>query len=280
MRSVLDYYQIRLRKMYRNLLVFILFLCLAACSSAQRPVVIKKSQPLPQDDKVPMGEQGGHKKIGQPYRIAGQWYYPKDEPHYDEIGHASWYGPQFHGKKTANGEIFNMNALTAAHKTLALPSFARVTNLDNGRSIIVRVNDRGPYVGNRLIDLSRRAAQMLGFADKGVTQVRIQAVDEYGRVQAPVRKQVAKNDLKVRVGDTAHYVQMGAYSDKNNANKEVEKAKRSGVTAFINRVVIAGRDVFRVRAGPFKEREIADRVLRNIVNRGFFDARVLSEVVK
>ncbi len=105
-------------------------------------------------------------KVGQPYQIDGTWYYPAEDWTYDETGIASWYGEQFHGKYTANGEIFDLNALTAAHRTLPMPSVVQVTNLDNGRSIELRVNDRGPYARGRIIDLSRRAAQLLGFEGK------------------------------------------------------------------------------------------------------------------
>lgn len=113
-------------------------------------------------------------KVGNPYQINGVWYYPKEDPNYDETGIASWYGDQFHAKTTANGEIFDMNEVTAAHPTLPLPSLVRVTNLDNGRSIVVRVNDRGPYVNGRIIDLSRRSAQLLGYEQQGTARVRVQ----------------------------------------------------------------------------------------------------------
>jgi rare lipoprotein A len=113
-------------------------------------------------------------KVGQPYQIAGVWYYPKEDPFYDETGIASWYGSDFHGKNTANGEIYDMNALTAAHRTLPLPVIVRVTNLENGRSLLVRVNDRGPYARGRIIDLSRRSAQLLGVHDRGTARVRVQ----------------------------------------------------------------------------------------------------------
>lgn len=117
-------------------------------------------------------------KLGKPYKVNGIWYFPKEDYKYDEIGIASWYGPDFHQKKTANGEIFDMNLVSAAHKTLPLPSVVRVTNLSNGRSLIVRVNDRGPFVNDRLIDLSRKAAQLLGFIDKGTTKVRVELLPE------------------------------------------------------------------------------------------------------
>lgn len=117
----------------------------------------------------------------RPYQINGVWYYPKVEWDYDQTGIASWYGDPFHGRKTAIGETYDMNELTAAHKTLQLPTYARVTNLENGRSVVVKVNDRGPYVNNRIIDLSRGAAQLLGFEQRGVAKVRVQVVDAAGR---------------------------------------------------------------------------------------------------
>lgn len=120
------------------------------------------------------GSSPGLYKVGKPYQIKGIWYYPRVDYGYDEVGIASWYGPGFDGEMTANGEIYDMNGMTAAHKTLPLPSIVRVTNLENGRTIKLRVNDRGPFVGERIIDVSRRAAQMLGFYGKGTAQVRVQ----------------------------------------------------------------------------------------------------------
>ncbi len=119
---------------------------------------------------------GGTYKVGKPYQIAGTWYYPREDERYDATGIGSWYGPQFHGKRTANGEIFDQNAVTAAHPTLPMPILARVTNLENGRSIILRINDRGPFVAGREIDLSRRAAEILGYDRKGTARVRVQYV--------------------------------------------------------------------------------------------------------
>lgn len=127
------------------------------------------------DSPQPAGK-GGIYKVGNPYQINGVWYYPKEDPTYNETGIGSWYGDQFHGKTTANGESFDMNEVTAAHPTLPLPSMVRVTNLENGRSILVRVNDRGPYVNGRIIDLSRRAAQLLGYDRQGTAKVRVQYV--------------------------------------------------------------------------------------------------------
>lgn len=123
---------------------------------------------------VPRG--GGRYQVGQPYRVAGRWFTPEADTNYDETGTASWYGPNFHGRVTANGEIFDSGFLSAAHPTLPLPSYVRVTNLRNGRSAIVRVNDRGPFARDRLIDLSQRAAEVLGFINSGTAQVRVQYV--------------------------------------------------------------------------------------------------------
>ncbi len=135
-------------------------LALSACTTATRPPVVS-GPPHP-----------GY-KIGAPYQIDGIWYYPAEDWSYDETGIASWYGEAFHGKYTANGEIFDLNGITAAHRTLPLPSIVQVTNLENGRSIMVRVNDRGPFARGRIIDVSRRSAQLLGFEGKGTAKVRV-----------------------------------------------------------------------------------------------------------
>ena len=126
----------------------------------------------------------GNYKIGNPYQINGVWYYPKIDYNYVETGIASWYGPKFHNKKTANGEIFDMNSVSAAHRTLPMPSLVRVTNLNTGRAINVRINDRGPFAHGRIIDLSRRAAQLLGFERAGTSLVRVEILSEESRQMA------------------------------------------------------------------------------------------------
>lgn len=125
-------------------------------------------------DPVPKG--GGTYRVGKPYTVAGKMYVPEEDPNYRAEGMASWYGHDFHGRLTANGEVFDMTSLTAAHTTLPIPSYARVTNLKNGKSLIVRVNDRGPYHGNRLIDVSNKAAELLDFKANGVARVRVEYV--------------------------------------------------------------------------------------------------------
>lgn len=143
---------------------------MSACSSggtgmALGPRIIPLGQPVPKG--------GAHPVVGKPYKIAGRWYSPRQVRYYSKVGIASWYGKMFYGRRTADGEIYDMNRLSAAHPTLPLPAYARVTNLNNGRTIVVRVNDRGPYAKNRLIDLSRRAAQVLGFRMQGTAPVRV-----------------------------------------------------------------------------------------------------------
>jgi rare lipoprotein A len=120
----------------------------------------------------------GTYKIGNPYQIYGTWYYPAEDPKYVETGISSWYGPKFHGLQTANGEIYNMNDLTAAHRTLPMPSMVRVINLNNGRSLKLRINDRGPFARGRIIDVSRRAAQLLGFERAGTAKVRVEILPD------------------------------------------------------------------------------------------------------
>ena len=125
-------------------------------------------------EPVPKG--GGTYRVGKPYVVAGRVYVPEEDVNYHEEGLASWYGDDFHGRQTANGEVFDMDSLSAAHPTLPMPSYARVTNLSNGKSLIVRVNDRGPYHGDRLIDVSNKAAELLEFKGNGVARVRVEYV--------------------------------------------------------------------------------------------------------
>ncbi|WP_231710291.1 septal ring lytic transglycosylase RlpA family protein [Roseibium limicola] len=158
---------------------------LAGCSATTAPEVASKFSPKKYGVKgspkmvangKPVPKGGGRYVVGKKYKIAGKWYYPKLDPDYEKTGLASWYGPTFHGRKTANGEIFDRGALTAAHTTMPLPSYARVTNVANGRSMVVRVNDRGPFHGNRVIDLSERVASMLDTRSHGVAKVKVEYI--------------------------------------------------------------------------------------------------------
>jgi rare lipoprotein A len=306
--------------------------------------------------------QEGYFKIGNPYQINGIWYYPAEDYEYDETGIASWYGAQFHGKTTANGETYDMNALTAAHRTLPMPSFVRVTNLENGRSLVLRLNDRGPFAKGRIIDVSRRGAQLLGFQRQGTARVRVQILadksravaarmqnrDELARVGSPItvdklpKASVEAADLPApggaapsasRVGapstspnvismppspttrtvasdisptplpratatntgppqvavldsgnlvqidqtavqPTSIFVQAGAFGVFENANKV--KARLSTMeNVFMDRVLVNGRDLYRVRVGPLAGVSQADQILETVVATGFPDARII-----
>jgi rare lipoprotein A len=144
--------------------------------------VALSSVPGSQMKRLPRG--GGRDMVGKPYKVRGRWYHPREDVNYKASGTASWYGDAFHGRLTANGEIYDMNNLTAAHPTMPLPSYARVTNTKNGKSVIVRVNDRGPYASNRLVDLSKRAAELLDYTHSGTAKVKLEYI---GR--APVHGQ-------------------------------------------------------------------------------------------
>lgn len=146
---------------------------LAGCSEVQFAAQTAKGFAGP-----PGSEQIGRYKVGNPYQIAGKWYYPQADLDYDETGIASWYGPGFHGKQTANGERYDQHALTAAHPTLPMPSLVEVTNLENGRALKVRINDRGPYKNGRIIDLSKRAAELLDISRNGTAKVRVRVLRE------------------------------------------------------------------------------------------------------
>jgi rare lipoprotein A len=179
------------RPTIRTLLLLGTLTTLAACSSSRgnfneasqpRPMARVQSQssgfsPSSQGVSASIRPGAGRTpssyKIGKPYRIGGVWYMPREDPTYDRTGMGSWYGADFHGRLTANGEIYDMNAMTAAHPTLPLPSYVDVTNVANGKTVRVRVNDRGPYIGGRIIDMSRAAARQLGFETQGKAELRV-----------------------------------------------------------------------------------------------------------
>src|SRR6266566_9304453 len=157
-------------------------LMLANCASSNKfasrvdPKYGVSSSPRVVELGEPVPKGGGTYRVGKPYIVAGRIYVPEEDVNYREEGTASWYGDDFHGRLTANGEVFDMGSLTAAHPTLPMPCYARVTNIANGKSLIVRVNDRGPYHGNRLIDVSNKAAELLEFKGNGVARVRVEYV--------------------------------------------------------------------------------------------------------
>ncbi len=200
----------------------------------------------------------------KPYQVKGVWYVPREQPNYNETGIASWYGQQFHNKSTANGEVFDQWRVSAAHKTLPLPSMVEVRNLDNGRTLKVRVNDRGPFVDGRIIDLSRAAAEELGFAGKGVAKVRVRYLGPAGK---PDGYRVA-----ARPGGVWR-VQAGTFSSRTNAERLVEQLAGAG-PASIEEVELGGAPFYRVLLGAFADEREAD-ALRRRVAAIVPDARVL-----
>ena len=260
---------------------------------------------------VPIGD-GGVYKVGNPYVIDGVTYHPREEPNYDETGIASWYGDQFHAKLTANGETYDMNSVTAAHKTLPLPSYVQVTNLDNGRSLVVRVNDRGPYVNGRIIDLSRRSAQLLGMDRAGVAKVRVKvisppdgtfmvagkpvtepehqmatavpvaAVESTALPPPPGTRQEAPRErfeppaqvALQAVGPSNIYIQAGAFSRYDNASNLGNKLAGFGAVR-ITPTKVRGADLYRVRIGPMTSVQEADTTLTRVIGSGLTDARIV-----
>lgn len=233
-------------------------LLLAACSSAPE----RKVATAPVNGKATY-------KVGKPYQVAGRWYYPQYDPQYEEVGTGSWYGEQFQGRLTANGEVFDKEEVSAAHPTLPLPSIVRVTNLDNGRSLKIRVNDRGPFVGTRVIDLSQAAARELGYEKTGLAHLRVKflqiAPDAGGTPVAP-DLQVAerpKNDVvQVASVDELASAYAGAASPTAEQERRAEAAPFRASTVEVRTalegeqapaVCASGGDPLFVQVGAFSD---------------------------
>lgn len=256
---------------------------------------------------------GGIYKVGKPYKIAGEWYYPRENTKYDNIGTASWYGPKFQGRRTANGEIFDMNLLTAAHPTLPMPVMVQVTNLENGRSMKLRVNDRGPFKKNREIDLSRRAAEILGFKDKGTARVRVKYLHRaplynqrgqlisgnesdsfvFDKPYTPTRdryvsavpiaqvetKSLDEQNLPSKqsiLPKQKYYVQLGVFSRKESAEALRQKLGQIGQVE-VSELTSGDRQLFRVRVGPVNSRVDANILVDDVLDNGHQDAFILEE---
>ena len=247
-------------------------------------------------------------KVGQPYQVQGRWYYPRDDTHYDAVGMASWYGPGFHGLTTANGEPYDMNGMTAAHKTLPLPSYVEVTNISNGQKQIVRVNDRGPFVDGRVIDLSRQAAAVLGVQRMGVAKVRVRRVYPPESVRlalrsgaavgpaqtaafvppppvapAPQRTILSPTVPPVRTVDLPPaipapvatgtiFIQVAAVSDAGKAEWLAGYLKPFGAISTQSN----GAGLIRVRVGPYATREAASEVLAKVREAGYQEAMIVA----
>lgn len=247
-----------------------------------------------------------HYKVGAPYKIDGEWYVPKVDDRYEEEGMASWYGDDFHGKMTANGEIFDKRRLSAAHKTLPLPTLVEVENLENGKRAVVRVNDRGPFKGKRVIDLSHAAADALGFTRQGVARVRVRYVgnaDVYGAAAlpgeaAPAPRVAASREAAPAIAASSEpdrlasliasataaeavnssvaeiWVELAAVEDLATLEKmNLDLPDVGPVT--VRSGDSGGRRTQFLRVGPFIDEAIAFASLSRVRAAGFGDARIV-----
>lgn len=243
-----------------------------------------------------------HQKVGNPYRVGNRTYRPQRDDRYDRVGIASWYGPNFHGRPTANGETFDQYAMTAAHTTLPIPSIAEVTNLENGRSVIVRVNDRGPFVDDRIIDMSRAAATELGYIGTGLARVRVRylgpahpdapppglnvrAVDApteqpepvqvAERVSEPVPTPAAAPAWTPPAVARGVTLQLGAFSDAGNADRLARRVSGAG-EVWVEPGQSDDGPVFRVFFGRWDDRSGAVAARSSLADWGVFGARIVS----
>ena len=262
---------------------FIFLLCLIfiiSCSQTQLATHVTKK--VIQSNEIKVDSTEGKKyrkpiyKIGNPYFINGVRYVPKEETNYVETGIASWYGPNFHGKLTANGEIFDQFSISAAHRTLPLPSLVKVINIENKRELIVRVNDRGPFVGNRIIDLSLKSAQILGIKEKGTASVKLILLDSGPHLLNNTSKITKKQDID-KTED--YYIQVGAFSVAKNADLFAKKLRNKNY--ILSKVAIktinkGDQILYIVIIGPISNEEDVLYVKRNL-ERNNIDSKIIKE---
>ncbi len=265
----------------------------AASEASQAASQAPQASPAPAQRPAWLAEE----RVGPPYEANGRTYVPTPEPGYAETGLASWYGPGFHGAAAANGETYDSSALTAAHPTLPIPSLVQVTNLANNREVIVRVTDRGPFVSERVIDLSRRAAETLGFAENGTARVHVRylgpAPQRYGASPAAADRapQIAPQSAPAPVPAApapetpvrfsaqpaapsgAYVVQVGAFSDLQNAHRVRAELESAGEVLVEPRQTASG-ELFRVRLIGFDSRAEAETARAEIAALGFPEAVV------
>lgn len=240
-------------------------------------------------DAVPRDEP--RSKYGNPasYEVFGRKYYTlASSENYVERGKASWYGTKFHGKRTSSGEPYDMYAMTAAHKTLPLPSYAEVTNLENGRKVVVKINDRGPFHDDRLIDLSYSAATKLGIIGKGTGMVEVRAISSRNVVASTASKTAvvanatptanAVSAPTTTIGKVALFLQIGAFSTLSRAEQIKQQVQQQiEDRVHISSVERAQTPLYRVRVGPLESAEYGDRIANRLMGLGFPDARLIQE---
>ncbi len=214
----------------------------------------------------PLSRYGNH----SPYHVHGKSYWVKSESSgFEQTGHASWYGKKFHGKTTSNQEIFDMYKLTAAHRSLPLPSYVQVTNLENGRQVVVRVNDRGPFVDDRIIDLSWAAAKVLGYVEQGVTRVHLKVVNS---------PQDLKAELTPEKDGVHTFIQVGAFSSNTSAtNLARQISNLLDLEVYVNEIKTAAGRLFRVRVGPVDQAGESVRLRDQLIARGVGTATIVTE---
>lgn len=256
-----------------TLRIVLIALFLSGCSS----IPVKDSAPSqPVDvgsipDAVPRSEPLSKYGNKPSYQVNGVTYQVlSDSAGYSERGIASWYGNKFHGQRTSSGETYDMYAMTAAHRSLPLPCYARVTNLQNGRSVVVRINDRGPFHENRLIDLSYAAAIKLDISSHGTGMVEVRVVN--AREPAPPPQAIAHSGEPPRL-----YVQLGAFTQADNAQRLAEQLKSHGFQPFIIPVQMGEELMHRVRLGPLPSVDFADDLVSKLLQLGFSQRRVVVE---
>lgn len=253
----------------------VLICLLNACSTTPPRATPQTRPPAPPldinaiPDAIPKPEP--YAKRGNPsvYEVFGNRYYTlRASKNFVERGLASWYGPNFHGKTTSNGEIYDMYAMTAAHKTLPLPTYVRVTNLNNQRSVVVRVNDRGPFVEDRIIDLSYTAAAKLDILGPGTAPVEVRAIDPQAQQTAPVR--VAIPNTATPSSERLTYVQVGAFRNRSTAEQTQTRLKSVADSVHIHsNADQTNSDWYRVRVGPLITPDDADRIVATLIELGF-----------
>ncbi len=260
-----------------------LALLLAGCSSKSTVGTGDYPPPEPRDisgitDAVPRAEP--YSRYGNPesYVVFGKRYYTRpDSKDYKERGIASWYGSKFHGRRTSSGEVYDLYKMTAAHRSLPLPTYARVTNLRNGRSIVVKINDRGPFHNNRIIDLSYVAAAKLGILEHGTGLVEVEAIDTSAPQPATTRvAEQAAPETPPATSDTLMYLQVGAFSQRDNADRLRSRLQTANVGDIH---VVEGNGssgtFFRVRVGPLASVDEADRIANTLASEGISETRVI-----
>ena len=270
-------YSVAFRK---YVLVVLLVSGLSACTTAPEKHVTPGTSPaelakIP--DAVPKVEPRSELGNMRTYEVFGIRYYVLDSSEgFTQQGIASWYGPKFHGKKTSSGEIYDMYAMSAAHKTLPLPSYLEVKNLENGRKIIVRVNDRGPFHDNRIVDLSYTAAIKLDMVAKGTALVEIRAINPgtHSRGGAPIQ---TRSGTPKKTDAPDFYIQVGVFSDFNNAERLKNKLRALKTPIRVEATMLNNGVGFRVKIGPLNNIDVADEIVSRLSLFDIYDHRILLE---